>query len=78
VADRVLSGALGVAMDHDLDPTVLSARNPDPDRVPAAVAELFHAGVGVAELGIGQPSLDEVFLALTGHHAEQAVEEGAP
>ena len=28
-------------------------------------------GVGVADFSLGQPSLDEVFLALTGHTAEQ-------
>ena len=33
--------------------------------------ELARSGIGVAEFSLGQPSLDEVFLALTGHTAEE-------
>ncbi|GGU37502.1 ATP-binding cassette domain-containing protein [Actinomadura livida] len=40
-----------------------------------AFAETVHrleaAGIGVAELSLRLPSLDEVFLTLTGHHAEK-------
>jgi oleandomycin transport system ATP-binding protein len=35
------------------------------------VHRLEAAGIGVAELSLRLPSLDEVFLALTGHHAEK-------
>ena len=31
-----------------------------------------RAGIGVGDFSLGQPSLDEVFLALTGHPAEEA------
>ena len=34
-----------------------------------------RAGVGVAGFSLGQPSLDEVFLALTGHTAEESEQE---
>ncbi len=34
-------------------------------------------GVGVSEFALGSPSLDEVFLALTGHPAEEIDEEEA-
>ena len=37
-----------------------------------ALTELARAGVGVASFALGQPSLDEVFLALTGRPAEPA------
>ncbi len=37
----------------------------------AAVAELSRAGIGIATFSLGQPTIDEVFLALTGHPAEQ-------
>ena len=42
-------------------------------RSPAAVAvaELSRAGFPLAHFSLQQPSLDEVFLALTGHAAEQ-------
>jgi oleandomycin transport system ATP-binding protein len=35
-----------------------------------AVARLAAAGIGVLELTLGRPSLDEVFLTITGHLAE--------
>ena len=35
------------------------------------MAELASAGIAVGEFSYGQPSLDEVFLALTGHPAEE-------
>jgi ABC-2 type transport system ATP-binding protein len=39
--------------------------------VPDALAELPRVGIAVTDFSLGQPSLDEVFLALTGHPAEQ-------
>ncbi|PZR54176.1 daunorubicin/doxorubicin resistance ABC transporter ATP-binding protein DrrA [Xylanimonas oleitrophica] len=55
------------------DPHALSARVPDDGG--AAVARLLpalhEAGVEVPEMSLGQPSLDEVFLALTGRPAEE-------
>jgi ABC-2 type transport system ATP-binding protein len=42
------------------------------------VAELARSGVRIAGFTLGQPSLDEVFLALTGHPAEdQASDDDA-
>ena len=41
------------------------------DQASEAIAALVAAGVGVAGFSLGQPSLDEVFLALTGHPAEE-------
>jgi ABC-2 type transport system ATP-binding protein len=35
------------------------------------VAELARSGLGIAEFSLARPSLDEVFLALTGHLAEE-------
>jgi ABC-2 type transport system ATP-binding protein len=60
------------------DPAALSAPCPDSDRAAEAVAELARSGVRIADFSLGQPSLDEVFLALTGHPAEEeavAIEE---
>jgi ABC-2 type transport system ATP-binding protein len=58
------------------DPAALSVPCADADRGAQAVAELTRAGVRIADFSLGQPSLDEVFLALTGHTAEeQAAEE---
>jgi ABC-2 type transport system ATP-binding protein len=40
-----------------------------------AVRRLSAAEVGVEDLALRRPTLDDVFLALTGHGAEEASEE---
>jgi ABC-2 type transport system ATP-binding protein len=74
-AGKVLADVLGVPVLEDADPAALSARGPDPDHVAGALTALAGAGVAVSELSLGQPSLDEVFLALTGHPAEEPENE---
>jgi ABC-2 type transport system ATP-binding protein len=63
----VLSQTLGEAVQRASDPAALSVRVADPDRVLHALAALAGAEVAVTDFALGQPSLDEVFLALTGH-----------
>ena len=46
---------------------VAAAPLTDPELMPAIVRRLDEAGVVVAELTLRRPSLDEVFLSLTGH-----------
>ena len=78
-AERVLSRALGVPVHLESDAAALSARVSDPERVAHALAELSRSGISLIDFALGQPSLDEVFLALTGHPAENedATEEDA-
>jgi ABC-2 type transport system ATP-binding protein len=78
-AERVLARELG-AVHLEADPAALSASCADADRAAQAVAELSRTGVRVADFSLGQPSLDEVFLALTGHPAEDQTgdDETAP
>ena len=66
---------LCVPAESGSDPAALSARVSEPERVPAAMAELERADIPVAEFALGQPSLDEVFLALTGRPAEDQTED---
>ena len=88
LAEQVLARALGIAVHLDGDPVALSARVAAPEsgasdasqtgeRVAHALAELARAGVVVTDFALGQPSLDEVFLALTGHSTttNTAIEE---
>jgi ABC-2 type transport system ATP-binding protein len=75
-AERVLSQELG-SVHLEPDPAALSASCADADRAAQAVAELSRSGVRVADFSLGQPSLDEVFLALTGHPAEEEDEDQA-
>jgi ABC-2 type transport system ATP-binding protein len=75
-ARDLLASALDAPVQLEADPSALSARVSEPQRVPGAMAELERADIPVAEFALGQPSLDEVFLALTGHPAEdQTLEE---
>src|SRR5215207_1892449 len=69
-AERILIGELG-SVNEEADPARLSAPCAEPERGAEAVAQLHRAGVGIADFSLGQPSLDEVFLALTGHPAEE-------
>jgi ABC-2 type transport system ATP-binding protein len=76
-AERVLARTLGVPVHLESDPAALSARPAGPDGVAHALAELSRAGVAVTDFAFGQPSLDEVFLALTGRPADDDTKEAA-
>ncbi len=76
-AERVLQGELE-SVHLESDPAALSAPCADADRAAEAVGALGRAGINVAGFSLAQPSLDEVFLALTGHPAEDAEEEEVP
>ena len=75
-AEAELLLASELSMVHlEPDPAALSAPCADAHRAAEAVAALSRAGVRVASFSLGQPSLDEVFLALTGHPAEDQTED---
>ncbi|WP_304451239.1 ATP-binding cassette domain-containing protein [Nocardiopsis sp. YSL2] len=69
VAARLLERLLEVPVRREGDPAALSARVFDPDRVAHALGALSDDGVNVTHFALGRPSLDEVFLALTGRPA---------
>ncbi|MFD7434924.1 ATP-binding cassette domain-containing protein [Streptomyces sp. NPDC059861] len=73
-ASRVLRQVLQADVQLEPDPVALTARvgaaaggRGAAEQAAAALAELARAGVVVDNFSLGQPSLDEVFLALTGH-----------
>ncbi len=70
-AEQILTRVLDEKVHLEADPAALSARVTDGDRVAHAMTELSRSGVAVATFSLGQPSLDEVFLALTGRPAEE-------
>ena len=72
---RVLERELG-DVRLEADPAALSAGCADVDRAAEAIGALGRNGIAVAGFSLAQPSLDEVFLALTGHPAEDQSEEG--
>jgi ABC-2 type transport system ATP-binding protein len=72
-AERILARVLDEPVVLAGDPTALSVRAPDPERVADALSTLARSGVVVTEFALGQPSLDEVFLQLTGRPADDTV-----
>jgi ABC-2 type transport system ATP-binding protein len=75
-AEQVLDRELG-AVTLEPDPAALSASCADADRAAEAVAELTRSGVRIGGFSLDQPSLDEVFLALTGRPAQADPSERA-
>ena len=71
-AERILRDVLGDGVHNGSEPDALTARVNGNDGVPQALAALSAARIGVAELTLGQPSLDDVFFALTGQASEPA------
>ena len=72
-AYAILERELGPTQ-RESDPSALTAPCANADRGAQAVAALAQQGIGLAGFTLGQPSLDEVFLALTGHPAEETTE----
>jgi oleandomycin transport system ATP-binding protein len=79
VDERQLPEVVAILRDITHAEPQLVASNPsaiapvdDQAMMPAVVARLAGAGIPVLELELGRPSLDEVFLTITGHRAEEA------
>ncbi|WP_327190307.1 ATP-binding cassette domain-containing protein [Streptomyces xinghaiensis] len=71
-AERLLTEAMAAHIQLDHDPVALTARvgtggdgRGAAEQAAHALAELGRAGIVVDNFSLGQPSLDEVFLALT-------------
>jgi ABC-2 type transport system ATP-binding protein len=74
LAADLLRRALDARVQLEHDPVALTARlgtaasdDSAAQQASRALSELSHAGITVDNFSLGQPSLDEVFLALTGH-----------
>jgi ABC-2 type transport system ATP-binding protein len=76
-AERLLSEALHAPVSRDRDRALLSSRVPDADVAARGIADLTAAGIRFDDFGLDRPSLDDVFLALTGHVAEEDRSEDA-
>jgi ABC-2 type transport system ATP-binding protein len=83
-AGRLLAQALDAPVQPEADPVALTARVTGDgngleagEQAARALAELARAGIVVDDFALGQPSLDEVFLALTDRPAVPATAEEA-
>jgi oleandomycin transport system ATP-binding protein len=72
---RVVSEIAGADGSIDGDAQLVTAPIPDTALVATAVRRLDEAGIGLEHLALRRPSLDEVFLALTGRPAEDAEQD---
>ncbi len=73
---RILADVAGTDVSVDRDARLVTVPVPDPGLLRTASRRLDEDGVTVAELALRRPSLDEVFLALTGHPADGEREAG--
>lgn len=74
-AQQILSQRLGEEVSLDPESRALTAKLTETGNAAAALAELSAAGIAVSDFSVGQPSLDEVFFALTGVRDPQATSE---
>lgn len=75
-AATLLAG-LGLDARSEADRRGLSVPLAGASDAAALIARLTDEGIAIADFAFGQPSLDQVFFALTGHAAEPA-ESGTP
>ncbi len=77
-AAEILRRALDARVQLEPDSVALTARlgsatgDTAAEQASRALAELARTGITVDNFSLGQPSLDEVFLALTGHDTHDA------
>ena len=64
-AQVIIRNVLGEVHDGAED-NEIAAKVTHDDLVPQALAQLAAGGIGIAEFAVAQPSLDDVFLAITG------------
>jgi ABC-2 type transport system ATP-binding protein len=72
---EVMERILGDGLLPSSEPADVSARLQSPAQAAEVLTALTQAEVEIAQFSVGNPSLDEVFLALTGRPAEPASAE---
>ena len=72
LAQQLVSRVLGDGVLPATDPTEVAARLESPAQAAAVLSALTDGKVEIAQFSVGNPSLDEVFLALTGRPAEES------
>jgi ABC-2 type transport system ATP-binding protein len=70
-AEAILKSVLGEA-HHGSEPNQIGAKVTREELIPQTLAQLAAGNIGIAEFALAQPSLDDVFLALTGKPVDSA------
>ena len=76
-AARLLENRLGGTTHRNAEGAELSIVAPGPEEANAALGALLADGIELSSFAMGSPSLEEVFLALTGGDAALGGDEGA-
>jgi ABC-2 type transport system ATP-binding protein len=76
-ARAAITRVLGDGIMPGPDASMISARLTSAAQAADVLTSLTQSDVDLAEFSVGTPSLDEVFLALTGKPSEPVAEEGA-
>ena len=77
-AEELMRRVLGDGVVPATDPTAVTARLANPAQAAAVLTALTQDSMEVAEFSVGNPTLDEVFFALTGRPAEAGAPEAKP
>ena len=74
LAQEIVIRVLGDGVLPSTEPAEVAARLTSPGQAAAVLSALTERNIDVEQFTVGNPSLDEVFLALTGKPAEAAAE----
>ena len=74
LAQEIVTRVLGDGVLPSTEPSEVAARLTSPTQAAAVLSALTESKVDVEQFTVGNPSLDEVFLALTGKPAEDEAE----
>ncbi|MFE6995084.1 ATP-binding cassette domain-containing protein [Microbacterium sp. NPDC057659] len=74
---RAIERVLGVQGVLSPEAARITAPMTDADRVADLLIVLREAGIGLSEMSVQKPTLDEVFLTITGHSAEDETDAPA-
>jgi ABC-2 type transport system ATP-binding protein len=77
-AQELIARVLGDGVMPVADPLAVTARLANPAQAADVLAVLTRDSVDLAEFSVGNPTLDEVFFALTGRPPEVAAAEAQP
>jgi ABC-2 type transport system ATP-binding protein len=58
-----------------IEPTLITAPMANPERITDLLIDLREANIRLAEVSVQKPTLDEVFLTITGHDTKEKVKE---
>lgn len=72
---QLLRGVFGDEVQEDREAARLSVRVAREELAPQALSALAAAGITVNEFALSQPTLDDVFFALTGRAAEEEAQK---